>query len=160
LEVSAEAARRKESEMKLRVLALSVLVCAAFLALNGLGPTAAANHLTKCFGQRADINQSHDSLGSFLVGTSGHDVIIGSPDRDHIEGRGGRDFICGIGGRDEIRGGRRADKLSGGPGDDEISGGRGGDLIKGGTGHDRANGGPGWDTCVNIEVRTSCEVVR
>jgi hypothetical protein len=38
-------------------------------------------------------------------------------------------------------------------------GGRGGDLIKGGTGHDRANGGPGWDTCVNIEVRTSCEVV-
>lgn len=147
--------------MKLRALALSVLVvCGAFLALNWLGPTAAANHITKCFGERADINQSHDSLGSFLAGTWRHDVFIGSPDRDHIEGRGGRDFICGIDGHDEILGGRRADKLSGGPGDDEISGGRGGDLIKGGTGHDRVNGGPGWDTCVNIEVPTSCEVVR
>jgi hypothetical protein len=52
--------------------------------------------VTKCFGELADENRSHDPGGSFLVETDGHDVVIGSEFADHIEGRGGRDFLCGI----------------------------------------------------------------
>jgi hypothetical protein len=143
-----------------RLIVTAGLLASALCLASWLGPTAAANHITKCFGERADINRSHDSLGSFLVGTSGHDVIIGSPDGDHIEGRGGRDFLCGIDGGDELLGGRRADKLGGGGGPDDMAGGRGDDVLKGGPGNDTGNGGPGRDICIDIEVRTSCEVVR
>lgn len=144
-----------------RLLAAAGILVGAALAVGiAFGPPAGASEITKCFGETADINRSHDPSGSFLVGTPGHDVIIGSPDGDHIEGRGGRDFICGIGGDDEILGGRRADKLSGGGGRDEISGGSGGDLLKGGRGRDHGEGGSGTDTCVSIEVRSSCEIVK
>jgi Ca2+-binding RTX toxin-like protein len=140
-------------------LAASTLVLAVS-AGSGLQPRAEASHITKCFGQSPDQNRSHDPSGSSLVLTSGHDVVIGSPFTDHIEGRGGRDFICAIGGGDEVSGGRRADKLSGGRGADEIFAGRGDDLLKGGAGQDHGNGRPGRDICVDIEIRTSCEVVR
>ena len=145
--------------MKRLVLTATVLV-SALGAASWLDQGAEAGHITKCFGERADENRSHDPSGSFLVGTAGHDVIIGSPDIDHVEGRGGRDFLCGIGGGDELVGGRKADKLNGGRGADDLAGGSGDDLLKGGPGQDHGRGGPGRDTCVDIEVRTSCEVVR
>ena len=72
--------------MKRLIVTAGLLVSALCLA-SWFGPTAAANHITKCFGERADVNRSHDPSGSFLVGTAGHDVIIGSADTDRIEGR-------------------------------------------------------------------------
>jgi Ca2+-binding RTX toxin-like protein len=64
------------------------------------------------------------------------------------------------GGHEELLGGKKADKLNGGRGSDAIRGGPGNDLLKGGRGRDHGTGGAGRDTCVSIEVRVSCEVVR
>jgi Ca2+-binding RTX toxin-like protein len=146
------------------VLLLGVLVSGLWMA-SSFGPAAEASHVTKCFGKRpTQMNRSHDPSGSFLVGTARQDVIISSEWGDHIEGRGGPDFICALGGNegesDEVLGGPGSDKLNGGTGPDTIRGGKGNDLLRGGTGHDQGSGGPGFDTCVNIEDRTSCEVVK
>jgi hypothetical protein len=153
-----------KGDQMLRILIALGLVAATVGAAIAFGPSANAGHVTKCFGETADVNRSHDSGGSFLVGTAGHDVIIASDFADHIEGRGGRDFICSRanrdGAEDEVLGGEKADKLNGGRGNDDLRGGGGDDLLKGGRGRDHGAGGPGRDTCVSIEVRVSCEVVR
>jgi Ca2+-binding RTX toxin-like protein len=143
---------------------ISVCVGAAIV----FGAPAQANqstpHPTKCFGEKAEVNRWNDPGGSFLFLTNGHDVVIASNYADHIEGRGGRDFICARGNfdgaQDEVLGGKGADKLNGGRGSDDLRGGAGNDLLVGGPGHDEGRGGLGRDTCVSIEVRMSCEVVR
>ena len=146
--------------MKLAILIVGLLV-SGLLAAAYFEPSADASHIKRCLGEKPTMkNRSHDPSGSFLVGTAKRDVVIASPDADHVEGRGGRDVICGIGGNDELLGGAGSDRLSGGKGDDEIAGGKGDDLLIGGSGHDQGKGGPGRDTCVDIEVRTSCEVVQ
>jgi Ca2+-binding RTX toxin-like protein len=48
-------------------------------------------------------------------------------------------------------------RANGGPGADRLTGGSGGDLLDGGPGRDKANGSSGADTCLNAEVRKSCE---
>jgi hypothetical protein len=141
--------------VKLGVLLVSVLV-GGLSAASLFGPAAEAGHVTRCFDKRADINRSHDPLGSSLVGTARQDVIIASESGDRVEGRGGRDLICGIGDVDVILGEGGSDKLSGGRGRDEIRGGKGDDLLRGGPGRDKGKGGPGTDICVDIEVRRSC----
>jgi Ca2+-binding RTX toxin-like protein len=143
-----------------RLVLIAVTSILALAAAIWLEPGAKAGHITKCFGESPDQNRSHDPGGSFLLLTDGNDVVVGSPFADHIEGLGGRDFICGIGGGDELLGGARGDKLSGGRGRDDLFGGSGDDLLRGGAGRDHGSGGPGRDVCVDIEVRSSCEVVR
>jgi Ca2+-binding RTX toxin-like protein len=143
---------------------LAGLLISSLVAVSALGGEAEAGHVKRCFGKRPDVNRSHDPSGSFLVLTSGSDVLIASEFADHIEGRGSPDFICargsGDGGDEEVFGEAGNDRLNGGAGPDLLVGGAGNDLLRGGPGRDRGRGGPGRDTCVDIEVRRSCEVVH
>jgi RTX calcium-binding nonapeptide repeat (4 copies) len=152
-----------------RTLMGGALLVAAVCAATALGPGAqasgTADHPTKCFGEKPDQNRWDDPGGSFLALTPHHDVVIASNWGDHIEGWGGRDYICALNSiegdpPDEVHGGKGADKLNGGRGRDDIRGGAGNDLLKGGRGRDHGRGGAGFDTCVSIEVPTSCEVIR
>jgi uncharacterized membrane protein len=81
-----------------RFLIAAALVGALIGGAIAFGPRAQvsgkADHPTKCFGAKADVNRCDDPGGSLFVGTPRHDVIIASSFADHIEGRGGRDFIC------------------------------------------------------------------
>jgi Ca2+-binding RTX toxin-like protein len=109
---------------------------------------------------------------SFIVGTSGSDVLIGTDGNDVVfagsgndqlhllagddvgNGGAGDDLVAGDNGRDLLIGGLGADRLIGGAGrdsatgdagDDDLYGGADADILSGGRGDDLAVGGGGDD---------------
>jgi Ca2+-binding RTX toxin-like protein len=99
------------------------------------------------------------ALGDLDAGED--DEILGGTGSDKLSGGRGKDRIVAGEGDDLLTGGSNRDRGEGGSGGtEELIGGKGDDVLKGGRGRDRGRGGPGWDTCVDIEVRRSCEVVR
>jgi Ca2+-binding RTX toxin-like protein len=85
------------------------------------------------------------TIGDYVTGGAGDDVIHGTPGDDHIAGGAGDDVIYGHEGDDTLLGQTGNDQLFGGPGDDLLDGGPGQDLLHGGDGNDDMFGGPGAD---------------
>lgn len=124
---------------------------------------------------RVDLGSGNDRAD----GGSGNDVILGGPGTElRINGGAGNDTInVGSGNDLQIDGGAGADLVTLGPGNDIGSGGRGddrlfgitgNDILRGGPNNDLLNGGPGQDrgfgdggqdTCIEIEITVTCEVV-
>ena len=113
----------------------------------------------------ADTIDCHDSsIGHFIAGGGGNDIIIGSDYDDAIDGGASDDDIYGGDGDDIIFGGVGASPASGvgcelqtfaagsiyltkgGSGDDDIYGGDGNDCINAGSGEDVVHGEGGNDT--------------
>ena len=110
------------------------------------------------------IDCHHSSMGHFIAGGGGNDIIIGSDHADAIDGGASDDDIWGEGGNDIIFGGVGSSPASGvgcvlktaaagssylakgGSGDDTIYGGDGNDCIDAGSGEDAVEGGNGNDT--------------
>ena len=110
------------------------------------------------------IDCHHSSIGHFIAGGGGNDIIIGSDYDDAIDGGASDDDIYGGDGDDIIFGGVGASPASGvgcvlqiaaagssyltkgGSGDDTIYGGPGNDCINAGSGEDWVDGGDGNDT--------------
>jgi acid phosphatase type 7 len=114
------------------VVAASVLVAAATLAMPGDRATAGAS----CFGQ-APTQQ----------GTAGPDVLVGTPGPDVLVGRGGPDRLVGLSGADRLCGGAGTDRLEGRLGGDRLAGGAEDDTLVGGSGINLLQGGSGSDAC-------------
>ena len=106
----------------------------------------------------------------------GNTVMLRGNDRANVlswTGCAGRGTVHGLGGADTIQFQEYEDSddaaticprpglhAYGDAGDDLLLGGRRSDLLVGGPGHDAGDGGSRRDTCVSVEVRTSCEVRR
>lgn len=93
-------------------------------------------------------------IASFLVGTSGNDIIIGTSGsnfmvggdgNDWMRGLAGDDFGFGGAGKDMVAGDEDNDLVSGGSDDDEVIGGDGNDTVFGDQGNDKLFGGNGSD---------------
>ena len=78
----------------------------------------------------------------------GNDNLTGNSVYNDIRGGGGNDTITGLDGNDRFRGGIGNDKEYGGVGNDKLDG---------NDGVDTSDGGTGSDTCLNSEVKISCE---
>jgi hypothetical protein len=94
------------------------------------------------------------TLGAYVNGGTGRDIIqggnandtlTGAAGKDVLSGGGGDDRLNGVGGSDELSGNAGNDRLFGGGGADRISGDDGNDRLSGGGGADRLNGGKGSD---------------
>ncbi|MHA6318296.1 Ig-like domain-containing protein [Altererythrobacter sp. CAU 1778] len=83
---------------------------------------------------------------SFIVGTSGDDVLIGTGGNDFVYGGAGNDELRTLGGNDIGLGGSGDDLVSGGSGDDIVVGGVGDDRVIGGSGNDALTGDAGNDS--------------
>jgi Ca2+-binding RTX toxin-like protein len=88
---------------------------------------------------------SGHSIGRFVVGGDGDDVIIGTDYDDQLYGGAGNDIIYGLGGDDLLDGGLGDDQLFGGAGNDQLYGGTGHDQLHGEQGDDLLHGGSGND---------------
>jgi hypothetical protein len=84
------------------------------------GRGESGNDTMSCFPYR--------TLGCYLVGGAGNDVLTGDTGRDRLSGEGGRDLVDGR---------ARDDVLDGGVGNDRLIGGDGRDALGGGAGADR-----------------------
>lgn len=107
-------------------------------------------------GQVIDIS---DTV-SFVVGTSGDDVLLGTNGNDFIVGGAGNDTITlfdgndfgnGSTGDDLVSGDNGDDLVLGADGDDVVSGNAGKDTVLGGRGNDEVSGGAGDDILVGGE---------
>ena len=96
-------------------------------------------------------------LTSFIVGTSGSDVILGTNEADFIYGGDGSDTIFGLAGddfafggfgKDLIAGDADNDFVAGGQDDDQTIGGEGNDTVFGDDGDDKVYGSVGSDIVV------------
>jgi Ca2+-binding RTX toxin-like protein len=96
---------------------------------------------------------SGHSIGKFVIGGDGDDVIIGTEYDDHLYGGAGNDVIYGLGGDDLLDGGVGDDRLYGGAGDDRLYGGPGHDQLYGEQGDDLLHGGSGNDQLFGNEGR-------
>jgi Ca2+-binding RTX toxin-like protein len=141
-----------------------------------------AGNDTICLGLGDDIAYGGDG-DDVIGGGVGADVIYGEDGNDEITGRGGpdalyggtgQDLLIGNAGDDNLQGQRGSDKLRGGLGDDSLHGGKGGDVVRGGVGEDSlhggdgndklrggggfdtGSGGSGSDTCISVELSSSC----
>jgi Ca2+-binding RTX toxin-like protein len=85
----------------------------------------------------ANIDGTGNSLGNFLFGNSGDNVL---------SGLGGIDNIYGFEGADYLYGGSEGDELDGGAGDDNLFGEEGADTLIGGSEDDELDGGTGADS--------------
>jgi cysteine-rich repeat protein len=124
---------------------------------NGDGCSAACQDEDPCVAACAAPGALHVSAANtWLIGTSGDDVLCGD-DRDNVlRGNGGSDMMCGFGGADNLYGHLGgADYMSGGEGhdilraeggDDTVLGGAGDDSLFGHGGDDVIDGGDGNDT--------------
>jgi Ca2+-binding RTX toxin-like protein len=93
-------------------------------------------------------------ITSFIIGTSGQDVIVGTQTADFLYGGDGNDSLFGLGGddfgfggdgNDLVAGDEDNDLVAGGGGNDTVIGGQGNDTVFGDDGNDRLNGGDGSD---------------
>jgi len=93
-------------------------------------------------------------LTSFIVGTSGPDVILGTAAADFLYGGDGNDTMYGLSGddfgfgaagNDFVSGDSDNDLVTGGTGDDVVIGGAGNDTVFGDADNDRVVGGTGSD---------------
>ncbi len=80
-----------------------------------------------------------NSLGNYMYGYNGDDLL---------SGRGGADRLYGKDGDDDLIGGGGADRLYGGGGQDWLYGGRGNDVLYGGAGADDFH----FDTALNAST--------
>ena len=96
-----------------------------------------------------------ESVGQWMPGTSGNDLLVGGMGNDTIWSHEGNDVIYATGGdnligsgegNDTIHGGWGNDTIWAGPGDDVIFANGGDNLIGGGPGNDTIYGGDGNDT--------------
>lgn len=85
------------------------------------------------------------TIGSYVTGTDGDDVITGTDADDSLFGGDGNDTIYGLAGDDLLDGGTGHDRLYGGEGDDDLFGRTGDDMLAGGPGNDDLDGGAGDD---------------
>ena len=93
------------------------------------------------------------TIGSYVTGTGGDDVIIGTDADDSLFGGPGDDTIYGLAGDDLLDGGTGHDRLYGGEGDDALFGRAGNDRLEGGPGNDDLDGGAGRDELFGNEGR-------
>lgn len=85
------------------------------------------------------------SVGRFLQGAGGDDVLTGGGGNDTLHGNSGNDILRGRAGGDTLIGGDGDDALNGGSGDDILRGQAGNDNLIGITGTDDIDGGAGID---------------
>ncbi|MEW2114936.1 calcium-binding protein [Streptomyces sp. NPDC005474] len=90
-----------------------------------------------------DGNDTITSLGGFVEGGKGNDVIRGGAEDENLSGDDGNDTIYGGAGGDHIYGGKGNDVLYGEAGIDQIWGNSGNDKLYGGAGNDILSGGAG-----------------
>ena len=83
---------------------------------------------------------------SFIVGTTGDDVLIGTGGNDFVYGGAGNDKLYTLAGNDIGLGGTGDDLVSGGADDDIVVGGLGDDDLIGGSGNDSVSGDAGSDS--------------
>lgn len=88
---------------------------------------------------------SDDSVGAYILGLDGEDILNGSELSDKLDGGTQDDAIYGNEGEDHLIGGNGDDALYGGLGEDKLFGGEGGDDLDGGEGADVMTGGDGQD---------------
>jgi Ca2+-binding RTX toxin-like protein len=89
--------------------------------------------------QGADTIAGHSTVGDWLLGGQGDDLIDASASSGH-------NILNGNLGNDTLIGGSGADTLRGGQGDDVIHAGAGNDWISGDLGNNTLYGGQGMDT--------------
>jgi hypothetical protein len=116
-----------------RLLILTVLPLAVFLALPGAGSAAPS------------CGEGPETVGTTIVGTPCADVIRLPRAVTTVFGEGGNDVLYGQRGNDRLFGGEGADRLYGGVGDDRLRGGPGDDRLFGGFGADSLDGEGGND---------------
>jgi Ca2+-binding RTX toxin-like protein len=85
------------------------------------------------------------TLGYYIEGGEGNDILSGSKGADEIHGRGGNDLLGGFEGDDRLFGEDGDDQLNGDIGNDLLDGGIGNDVLVGGAGADTFVGGAGFD---------------
>jgi Ca2+-binding RTX toxin-like protein len=108
-------------------------------------------------GSGQDLVYGGDGNDNIDLG-SDNDKAYGEAGNDNIDGGDGNDEIWGGDGNDVLRGGVGNDKLYGEAGNDTIHGNSGDDFLDGGADTDNLHGNTGTDTCVNGEVKASCEL--
>ncbi len=86
-----------------------------------------------------------DTLGSFIIGNAGNNIIYGGVGSDVLYGGDGDDTLYGGNGDDVLHGDTGNDYLSGENGNDVLHGGAGDDILSGGVGNDILWGGAGND---------------
>lgn len=104
--------------------------------------------------QKVDPADRPGTVGRYVFGTAGNDVLRGGAGGDHIAGGAGddqlfgfqgNDTLIGEAGNDMLRGHEGDDSLLGGPGNDTLFGDAGRDTLLGGDGNDQLFGGDGDD---------------
>ena len=94
---------------------------------------------------RGVVGRAGTTIGVYLHGGAGDDVLAGNDGHDVLVGDAGRDELNGRGGDDRLDGGAGDDLLMAREGNDRLFGGEGGDRLYAGDGHDRLEGGTGAD---------------
>lgn len=84
-------------------------------------------------------------ITSFVIGSSGNDVLVGTGGNDFVYGGAGNDKLFLLGGDDIGNGGTGDDMVAGDAGRDLLIGGIGNDELIGGTGSDAITGDGGAD---------------
>lgn len=117
------------------------------LTVNNLRHGTSSNHVDVI--EFADgFKTSLPDYASWVIGTTGNDLIAYSTADDTIIAKAGNDTITAGGGNDDVHAGDGDDDVSGQAGNDLLHGGTGNDILYGGDGLDTLYGGEGDDTFV------------